>query len=124
MTLLALDIFFSILHLLVTGFNLLDWIPRATRRLHRWCVAITAFCWLAAGAWVGRIGYCPLTDWHWDVKRMRGETDLPASFISYIANRLGFYPAPLHVDIAVGLAFAVIVMITIALWGRERREQR
>lgn len=121
MTLLALDIFFYILHLLVTGFNLLGWIPKATRRLHRWCVSITALFWLAGGLWVGHIGYCPLTDWHWSVKRMRGETDLPASFITYLANQLGFYPAPPHVDTAAGLTFALIVMITIALWWRERR---
>ena len=121
MTLLLLDISLYILHLAVTGFNLLGWIPRRVRRLHRWCVAITAFFWLGAGAWVGVIGYCPLTDWHWQVKRMRGEDFLPNSFITYFLNQFSLYPDPALVDTTVGLTFAAIVLITLILWWQDRK---
>ncbi len=120
MALLLLDIAFYILHLAVTGFNLLGWIPRAARRLHRWCVGVTAFCWLGAGLWVGTIGYCPLTDWHWRIKQMRGQYDLPGSFITHLLNGAGLYPDPVLVDYGVGITFAVIVLITLVLWWRAR----
>lgn len=37
---------------------------------------------------MGHIGYCPLTDWHWDVKRELGEANLPASFIKYQVDQI------------------------------------
>src|SRR5688572_18481678 len=120
--LLALaDHFFIFTHLFVTGFNLFGWMHRATRRIHRWFVAATLLCWLGVGLWVGKIGYCPLTDWHWDIKRARGETELPNSFITYLASAAGFYPDPYAVDVAVGVTFAAIVVITIVYWFIERQ---
>lgn len=121
MALLLLDIAFYAVHILVTGFNLLGWIPKATRRLHRWCVGITAFCWLGAGLYVGVIGYCPLTDWHWQVKYARGAENLPNSFITLLLNYAGIFPDPAHVDTTVGATFAGIVLLTLILWLRERR---
>ena len=120
MTLLILDYGLYFLHLAFTVFIVLGWIPRVTRRVHRWCVAITATCWLGVGVVVGRIGYCPMVDWHWQIKRLRGESELPSSFITYIAHQVGFYPDPTHVDIGVGVTFAAIVVLTIALWWKER----
>jgi len=49
-----------------------------------------------------------------------GESELPYSFITYIAHQIGFYPAPTLVDIGVGVTFAAIVVLTIALWWKER----
>jgi hypothetical protein len=121
-TLVLLDWFFTALHLMVTGFNLFGWIPKMTRRVHRWCVGVTAFCWLGGGLYVGNIGYCPLTDWHWDIKAQRGELPLPNSFITYLLNKAGFYPAPDHVDLAVGVTFAAIVAITVLLALQEHRQ--
>ncbi len=120
MILLLLDIFFYALHLVVTGFNLFGWIPKATRRVHRWCVGITAFCWIGAGLWVGNIGYCPLTDWHWQVKYARGAEYLPSSFITLMLNHAGFYPPHDLVDLIVGLTFPAIVLLTLFFWRRDR----
>jgi len=30
------------------------------------------------------MGYCPCTDWHWQVKVTLGETNLPNSYITYL----------------------------------------
>ena len=121
--LLMLDIFFTLLHLAVVGVNLFAWIPKTTRRLHRWCVGATAFCWFGAGLVVGNIGYCPLTDWHWRIKYMRGETGLPNSFITYLFNEAGLDPAPGTVNFLVGGVFAALVLIALFFWWKERTRE-
>ncbi len=85
--LLLLDILLTMLHLLVIGFNLLGWIWPVTRRWHLGSILLTAGSWLLLGIWYGP-GYCPLTDWQWEVKTMLGEKDLPASFIKYLADHM------------------------------------
>lgn len=117
-----LDHGFYVFHLLLTLFNVFGWVSRRTRKLHRWCVGITAGCWLTIGPILyGTVGYCPLTDWHWDIKEMRGEKNLPGSFITYIFHQAGLHPDPAHVNTAVGIVFFLVVLITLALWVRERK---
>ncbi len=82
-----LDVFYTIVHLAITGFNLLGWIWPKTRKVHLITALITAACWGLLGIWYG-FGYCPVTDWQWDVKTKLGETDLPDSFIKYFADKL------------------------------------
>lgn len=83
----ALDIFYTILHLALIGFNLFAWIWPKTRRAHLITAGITLASWLILGIWYG-FGYCPITDWQWDVKTKLGETDLPNSFVKYFADKL------------------------------------
>jgi hypothetical protein len=120
MLLFILDVFLTLTHIVVTAFNVTGWIWRPLRRLHRWCVALTAVSWLIIGSAIGTLGYCFLTDWHWQVKRLRGETDLPHSFISYLFAHIGIHSPPLAVDIAVAAVFAAVCLITIGLYVRER----
>lgn len=79
---LILDYFLTILHLVIIGLNLFAWIWPKTRKLHLYIVGITLFCWLVLGIWYG-LGYCPITDWQWQVKTKLGETNLPNSFVKY-----------------------------------------
>src|SRR5450756_437447 len=76
-----LDIFLTFFHLIIIGFILFGWIWPATRKMHFICVLATAASWLLLGLWFG-VGYCPVTDWQWQVKAKLGEHDLPASFIT------------------------------------------
>lgn len=87
MSLIALDYFYTLLHVLIIGFNLFAWAFPATRKLHLYGVGITLSCWLILGIWYG-IGYCPITDWQWQVKAQLGEHNLPDSFIKYYADRI------------------------------------
>ncbi len=80
-----LDVLFTLLHLLIIGFNLFGWIWPATRKLHLWCAGATAFSWLILGIWFG-LGYCPITDYQWQIKEKLGEQNLPNSFIKYYAD--------------------------------------
>jgi hypothetical protein len=43
--------------------------------------------WFGLGLLYG-VGYCPSTDWHWRIKRARGETDLPNSYVNYCLDGL------------------------------------
>jgi hypothetical protein len=49
---------------------------------------ITGASWLFLGLIVGTLGYCPLTDWHFTILEKMGKTDLPSSYIKYLADRL------------------------------------
>ena len=77
-----LDVFFVVLHSLLIAFNLFGWAWRRTRRLHLVAISATLLSWFGLGVFYGW-GYCPLTDWHWDVKRALGETGLPASWVKH-----------------------------------------
>jgi len=83
-----LDIFFVVFHTSVILFNLFGWIWRKTRKYNLILLVITGASWLILGLIVGTLGYCPLTDWHFDVLEKLGETDLPTSYVKYLADRL------------------------------------
>lgn len=85
--LLFLDILLTIVHLFIIGFNLTGWIFPRTRKLHLVFIALTALSWFVLGIWFG-MGYCPVTDWQWQVKELRGERGLPSSFITYFVNKI------------------------------------
>jgi hypothetical protein len=76
-------------------------------------VFATIFSWLILGFRYG-LGYCFLTDWHWDIKRKLGETDMPASFIKYFIDRYTpFEWSASVVDQLTAIIFGAAVIITI-----------
>jgi hypothetical protein len=79
------DILFVVFHTILVVFNLCGWAFRRTRRLHLIVISLTLASWFGLGLFYG-LGYCPCTDWHWDVKRALGESDLPASWVKYYAD--------------------------------------
>ena len=82
-----LDIFFLIFHTLLIGFSVTGWIWTKTRRIHLAVMSLIGFSWVGLGFFYG-FGYCPFTDWHWQVKRAMGEAVLPASYVKYYLDRL------------------------------------
>lgn len=113
--LIFLDIFFTILHLLIIGFNLFGWIFPATRRLHLIFAGATLFSWVVLGIWFG-MGYCPITDWQWQVKEQLGERNLPASFVTYFANKItGHDFSDAFINLMILLLFAPAVLLSIYL---------
>lgn len=77
-----LDAAFLVFHTALVGFNLTGWIWTRTRRLHLVVIGATVASWFGLGIFYGW-GYCPSTDWHWEIKRKLGESDLPASYVKY-----------------------------------------
>lgn len=82
-----LDIFFVIFHTTLILFNLLGWIWKKTRFANFITLVLTAASWFILGIFYG-IGYCPLTDWHFNILRKLGEQGLPGSYIKYLVDRL------------------------------------
>lgn len=119
--LLIADHALNIFHLIIVLFLVFGWIVPKTRPLHRIAVAVTSFLWIVVGAIVGRIGYCPATDLHWKVKNLRGEENLPESYVDYNLQKIGIHLPPEQADQIVMAVFVTIVVITIFLYIRERR---
>lgn len=82
-----LDYFFLVFHFALVVFNLFGWVFKKTRRLNLITLGLTFLAWFGLGIFYG-IGYCPVTDWHWDVLHNLGQYNLPDSYISYILNRI------------------------------------
>jgi hypothetical protein len=74
-----------------------------------------------------QLGYCFLTDWHWDVLRKLGETDLPNSYTKYLADRLtglDWDAALVDTVTVVGMCVGVLgaAVVNVRDWWRKRRE--
>ena len=83
-----IDIFFVVFHTILIIFNLSGWIWKKTRKLNLITLALTGASWLFLGMIVGIPGYCPLTDWHFRILQKLGKTDLPGSYVKYLADRI------------------------------------
>jgi Protein of Unknown function (DUF2784) len=124
MMLQALDILFFVIHCFVIGFNLTGWIWTRTRRWHLVFVGLTVFSWLAMGIWYG-LGYCALTDWHWQVKRALGEADLPNSFLTYLFNDvMGLGLETGFINWGAGIILTVVIFWSVALNFRDYWQYR
>lgn len=122
------DAFFICLHSAVILFNLFGWIWHATRRANLILLLATGASWIFLGAFYG-LGYCPLTDWHYQVLWDAGVHDLPRSYIAYICERYsGWRPPALATDIVTALAFAGALIASLSVnwkdWRRAKAQAR
>lgn len=113
-----LDFFFVVFHSSIIIFNLFGWIWKKTRPANLVLLSLTGGSWLFLGLIVGTLGYCPFTDWHFRVLGKLGVTDLPASYIKYLADRItGLnFDSSMVDDVTLYLflaAFAVSVFLNI-----------
>lgn len=104
-----LDFFFLVFHSGITVFNLLGWIWKKTRKANLITMTLTGLSWFVLGIFYG-IGYCPLTDWHWQVLEKLGRHGLPYSYIKYLIWRL----TSLNVDATV-VEYATVIGFFVAL---------
>jgi hypothetical protein len=118
------DYGFLIFHAGLTLFNLLGWVRRETRPANLVTLLLTAGSWFILGIWYG-IGYCPFTDWHWEVLYRLGRTDLPRSYITYLIQRIiGLQvPGPL-VERWTVILFFLALLLSVSLSIRDRRPSR
>ncbi len=82
-----LDTFFIVFHLLLVVFALSGWMWRRTRKAHLGLLLLIAFSWLVLGIWYG-IGYCPFTEWHWQVRYRLGYYDMPNSYMKFLLDSI------------------------------------
>jgi len=119
-----LDWLFVLFHGGLVLFNLTGWIGRRTRLWHLVTSGLTVLSWFALGAIYG-FGYCPCTDWHWQVKRRLGEADLPASYVKYYADRLtGLDWNATFVDVTTLVVGVGVFLLSCWLNWRDQFQQR
>ncbi|WP_413288132.1 DUF2784 domain-containing protein [Bdellovibrio sp. HCB337] len=119
-----LDNFFLYFHLVFSLFNLFGWASVKTRKWNLVALLITAFFWFIVGFRYG-FGYCPLTDWHWQVREKLGYTDMPYSYIKFLVDYFtGWNVDAVTVDVVTMILFLVALILSIALNIRDRRRSR
>ena len=120
-----LDKFFFVFHSSVITLILFGWMWRKTRRLNLIAIFCTAFSWFVLGIWYG-YGYCPCTDWHWQVRMKLGHLDMHSSYIGFlIESGTGLEVSRRVVDV---LALVLLVSAAAASvwvnrkdWGRRMK---
>lgn len=123
MILQVLDKFFIVFHSSLILFNLFGWCWRKTRRLNLIVLMLTAGSWFFLGIWYG-FGYCPSTDWHWEVRSRLGYMDMPHSYTKFLVDTITGLDVPAHLmDAAavtgLGIALAASVWTNIRDWRRN-----
>lgn len=109
----ALNIGFFVFHTAWVAFNCAGWIWRRTRPWQLATSSLTALSWVGLGIWYGW-GYCPCTDWHWQVRARLG-LDNPPSYVQLLIREItGIDPGP-----AVANTLAVVILSmtwTLGVW--------
>jgi len=119
-----LDLLFVLFHSGLVLFNLIGWAFSKTRRLHLIIISLTVSSWLGLGYFFG-LGYCPSTDWHWEVKRALGEQRLPASWMKYYADHItGQSWDTGLIDMIVGIAGVGALLLSVGLNIRDQASKR
>lgn len=115
------DYGFTLLHLIIIFFNLFGWIFPSTRKWHLIVILLTLLSWLVLGIWYG-IGYCPITDWQWQIKEKLGEKNLPNSFIKYMLDRITGKDINSNlIDWLTGIGFTISVFVAIYFYLKKRQ---
>ncbi len=121
----SLDIFFMIFHSSLIIFNLFGWIWRKTRIANLITLLLTGGSWLILGLIVGTPGYCPLTDWHFSILEQLGKTNLPLSYVKYLADRItGLNFDPVLIDKVTLYSFLAALLLSIYFNVRDLRLHR
>ncbi len=121
-----LDWFFLVFHFALIVFILFGWIWKRLRPYNLAVILLTFASWSLLGIWYG-FGYCPFTDWHWQVLYELGHTGLPASYVSYLFQRiLNIELSQNFVDLLTGglavLAFVISLTLNLRDFIKKRKK--
>lgn len=122
-----LDKFFFIFHSSLILFILFGWIWKKTRLANLVVILMTSFSWTILGIWYG-FGFCPCTDWHWQVRVRLGYYDMPSTYTKFLIDSLtGLDVSPKLVDtLAVSLlilAFGASVFTNAKAWKKRDKKR-
>ncbi len=117
----VLNVFFIAFHTALILFNLLGWMWKKTRRANLITLLLTGLSWTVLGIWYG-FGYCPCTDWHWQVRRRLGDDDLPNSYMIFLIDTLtGVDMSASFVNSATLLGYLLVLSVSIYVNVRDAR---
>ena len=119
-----LDKFFFIFHSALIAFILFGWIWRKTRVANLVVVLLTAFSWTILGIWYG-FGFCPRTEWHWQVRAKLGHYDMPSSYTKFLVDSLtGLEVSESLVDIFAVLFLTLALFTSVVTNVKDWRKKR
>jgi hypothetical protein len=98
---------------------------KKTRKINLFLLLLTAFSWFILGMWYG-IGYCFLTEWHWQVRRILGDHDMPYSYMKFLLETLtGLHFDALFVDYLTAICFTMALIFSVITnvldWSQQHR---
>ncbi|MFW6160828.1 MAG: DUF2784 domain-containing protein [Acidobacteriota bacterium] len=121
---IILDKFFFVFHSILVLFNLFGWIWKKSRLPHLILISLTAFSWFFLGIWYG-YGYCPSTDWHWQVRMKLGYYSMPDSYLQFLFETLtGINVSRTVVDTAALVVLFTAFLLSLTLNLRDRKQKR
>jgi hypothetical protein len=82
-----LNFFFFVFHTCIVLFIVFGWMWKKTRLANLVIILLTALSWFFLGIWYG-FGYCPCTDWHWQVRMKLGLYDSSTSYLEFLVEKL------------------------------------
>jgi Protein of Unknown function (DUF2784) len=116
----VLNVGFFVFHTSWIAFNCLGWMWRRTRPWQLATASLTALSWFGLGLWYGW-GYCPCTDWHWQIRARLGFDD-PPSYIQLLIRELtGIELAPGAANALAVVTLAASAFLGTALSVRDRK---
>ena len=118
----ALNIGFFVFHTSWVIFNCVGWFWHRTRVWHLATIVLTGASWFGLGIRYGW-GYCPFTDWHWQVRARLGYQDPPSSMQLLIAQITGLDVSTALADAATLSVFVVVAVLSLVLNLRDLRRR-
>jgi hypothetical protein len=116
----ALNVMFFVFHTTWIALTCLGWMWRRTRRYQLTAVSITALSWFGLGFWYGW-GYCPCTEWHWQVRSRLGFVDPPSYIQLLIRDVTGIALGARAADALALVSLTASTLLGVALSVRDRR---
>jgi len=115
----TLNVLFFVFHTLWMVFNCVGWIWRRTRPWHLATVTLTGLSWFVLGIWYGW-GYCPCTDWHWQVRERLGYVDPPSYTQLLFTELTGIDVGTAAANLVTVLVFATVLVLSVVLNVKDR----
>tara|TARA_R110002033_G_scaffold107698_1_gene154103 strand:+ start:624 stop:1013 length:390 start_codon:yes stop_codon:yes gene_type:complete len=106
--------FFFVFHTALIIFNLFGWMFAHTRKLNLITLLLTFGSWVLLGIWKGW-GYCFLTDWHYEVLKRLGQSNLPSSYIAFLVESITGWLPSAGLTNTMTLALAILALVC-SLW--------
>lgn len=115
----VLNVGFFVLHSAWILFNCVGWMWKRTRVWQLGTVSLTAMSWFGLGLWYGW-GYCPCTDWHWQLRARLGYHDPPSYIQLLIRELIGVDPGTAFANVLAVVTLTTVAGLSVVLILRDR----
>ena len=123
-----LDKFFFVFHSFIILFNLFGWIWKKTRKANLILILLTLGSWFILGIWYG-FGFCPCTEWHWQVRIKLGYYDMSSSYLVFLIKSITGLEVERHLVDIFAVAFLVAALGASIYtnwkdWKKQKRQEK